>query len=137
MPKLNDYLEGKPLNKRLERLAAGEDEIDAKENSAIHLVDAKGLDRYEREDLKKLTFEPGWPILLNLLDKAIQEKENLLRRSSKVNPLENANFLAGEWAKLASFEEFRRMMVAVVDTEIEKLGAKKVEDEGGDGEILG
>ena len=137
MPKLNDYLNGKPLNKRLERLAAGEDEIDAAEKAAIHLVDAKGLDRYEREDLKKLTFEPGWPILLNLLDKAIQEKENLLRRSSKVNPLEDANALAAEWAKLASFEEFRRMMVAVMDAEIEKLGAKKAEDEGGDGEILG
>ena len=135
---LEDYLSGRPLNERLAKLASGEREeqtAEAEGAGSIHLVAAGGLDDNEREHLRQLTFEPGWLILLNLLDKVIQEKENQTRRNSKVNPLENATALAGEWARLGNWEEFRRLIVSTVDAEIQKLKGK--EDEASDGEILG
>ena len=78
------------------------------------------------EHLRRLRLEPGWPILLNLLDSQVQKQEDALRRASKDDPFNRQN-QAG-WARIGALEEARRMLEQTIDAEVMQMGQGDEED---------
>lgn len=136
MGQLEDFLERKPLNERLKRLSEGEDEDDlispaAAEREIAHVgrADAanRPLDDNDRESLRRLTLEPGWPILLKMIDNRIQTQEDAVKAQSKRDPFakdENA----ANWAYVGVMEQVRADIVAMLQVEIHILQANKAKE---------
>lgn len=124
MNDLEKYLSGKPLNKEMEALLQGKGE-----ESPLPQVftgrDLSELDDNDREHLRRLRLEPGWPIFLRLLDKVIKGKEDRVKHSSKVDPLANRDRLAADWAYVGMMEQVRAMAINLIDAEVAKLEQKK------------
>lgn len=126
---LEDYLKGRPQTDELARLAAGEED-DAEPSNVVEMAGPQlvsgPIDDDDREHLRRLLLEPGWPILLKLLDRRISFEEDAARSATKLHPFakdENA----ARWAMVAALEEARRNMVALAESEVAQLeqGAKK------------
>lgn len=127
MPNLDDYLKGKPLNEHLEALMNGaeddEDERDPVSNLAV--MPSRGerpLDDDDREHLRRLKLEPGWPILLRMLDNRIRKQEDACNVASKMNPFDKD--LPSKWAAVGALEEVRRSLVVMLDNEVSLIKAE-------------
>lgn len=119
-----DYIAGKPLNERLARLMAGQDEDPEPEQPAAQTygrADLRPLDDEDRRNLRSLKFHAGWPILLRMLDRRIQKIEDSAKQASKTNPTakdENAAM----WAEVAAFENTRKELVVMLESEVVLIG---------------
>jgi hypothetical protein len=125
MPRLEDFQKGVPLNEELRRIRAGVmDEPEASAETAEAWspdnVD-RALTDAEREDLARLTMEPGWRVLKRLRTRTLHRMEKASIIASKQNPLGREREIALGWANLAMFQEQMRMDQAAVDGEIRKL----------------
>lgn len=130
---LEAYLKGMPQTAELARLARGdEDEAEAPANVAQmpgpRLV--RPIDDDDREHLRRLLLEPGWPILLKLLDRRLQLQEDAAKAATKADPFAGAN--AGIWAAVAALERVRHEIVALAMSEVALLDAKQAEDDTDD-----
>ena len=120
---LEDYIKGRPQTPELAKLAAGEeDEPEAPAN----VVQMHGpqllqgpIDDDDREHLRRLLLEPGWPILLKLLDRRLQLQEDAAKAATKANPFATEN--AARWAAVAALERVRHEMVAIAQSEVAML----------------
>jgi hypothetical protein len=72
--------------------------------------------------LRRLTLEPGWAVLLKLLDTDMQKSEDAMKVVSLDRPLANPSELASGWADVAKMKEIRTRMVQLIDAEVQKLG---------------
>lgn len=124
MNDLEKYLSGEPLNDDMAALMQGDEEQE--EKNLIQLIPmSHELDDNDREHLRRLRLEPGWPIFLRLLDKVIKGKEDRVKHSSKVDPLANRDRLAADWAYVGMMEQVRAMAKNLIDAEVAKLEQKK------------
>lgn len=127
MPNLDDYLKGKPLNEHLEALMNGAEDDEDEQEPASNLTvmarrDDRPIDDDDREHLRRLKLEPGWPILLRLLDNRIKKQEDACNVASKRNPFDKE--LPSHWAAVGALEEVRRTMVTMLDAEISLMKAE-------------
>jgi hypothetical protein len=122
MSDLDKYLKGAPLTEELAALKDGEDPLPEPEVS-----DDDGLiTDDDREHLKRLLVDPGWPVLLKLLDSDIERREDAAKRSSLRNPLGiSEGGLQTMWADVAYFKKARDLMVGMAEAEVERLKEKK------------
>ena len=120
---LDDYLKGKPMTAELARLAAGVDEDEPE--APANVVQMRGpqavrpIDDDDREHLRRLLLEPGWPILLKLLDRRLQLQEDAAKAATKINPFAPEN--AAQWAAVAALERVRHEMVTLAESEVAML----------------
>ena len=127
---LDDYLKGKPMTAELARLAAGVDEDEPE--APANVVQMRGpqavrpIDDDDREHLRRLLLEPGWPILLKLLDRRLQLQEDAAKAATKINPFAPEN--AAQWAAVAALERVRHEMVTLAESEVAQLDARDEED---------
>jgi len=127
---LDDYLKGKPMTAELARLAAGVDEDEPEAPASV--VQMRGpqavrpIDDDDREHLRRLLLEPGWPILLKLLDRRLQLQEDAAKAATKINPFAPEN--AAQWAAVAALERVRHEMVTLAESEVAQLDARDEED---------
>ena len=129
---LDDYLKGKPMTAELARLAAGEDEDEPE--APANVVQMRGglqvvrpgnfqPDDDDREHLRRLLLEPGWPILLKLLDRRLQLQEDAAKAATKMNPFAPDN--AAQWAAVAALEQARDLMVTLAESEVAMLDRRE------------
>jgi hypothetical protein len=125
MPRLEDFQQGIPLNDELRRIRAGVLEEPAAPPDPVAMWEPDSPDREltddEREDLARLTREPGWRVLKRLRLKTLRRMERGATMASKENPLARAQEIALGWANVMHFEEQMRLDQAAVDSEIQKL----------------
>jgi hypothetical protein len=77
----------------------------------------------DREHLRRLLTEPGWHVLLKLLDNDIQSSEDAAKRESQRNPLGEGMKTA--WVEAAYYKKARDKMLAMLEFELAKLAASK------------
>jgi hypothetical protein len=124
MPRVEDFQQGIPLNEELRRIRAGVlDEPAAPDPVAAWEPDnpERPLTDAEREDLARLTMEPGWRVLKRLRTRTLHRMEQASIIASKSNPLAREREIALGWANLAMFQEQMRLDQAAVDGEVRKL----------------
>jgi len=129
MDSLEAFQKGIPLNEELRRLKAGVLEEPQAPAAAPEAWNPDQVDRElsedEREDLARLTREPGWRVLLRLRKRTLQRMEKAAILASEINPLGRALEIAVGWANLAAFREQVRLDQSAVESEIQKLGNRE------------
>lgn len=131
MSGLEEFLQGKPLNERLKRLMQGEDEdteVAAEETTSqrnVSYADETPLTDNDRRHLERLTTSAGWQVLLKLLDTELRHREDAARRDSLRSPLTRKDEIVAGWAELVADQKARYKIVALVETAVEALKAKK------------
>jgi hypothetical protein len=138
MPSLKDFLDGKPLTPELEALAAGRDmeaeTAEDAEQTIFEIDDPKRpLDDGERDDLRRLRFEPGWRVLKRLRKRTCGELTEAAMMASKVDPLRNAEKIAAGWAQLAIYEQALKAEAALIEFEVQQLKRAKKPRDGDEG----
>lgn len=111
------YLKGLPLSEALAELAHGEEEPD---DAIVEVVPGE-LSDVDREHLRRLKFEPGWTILVRIVDESIDREEEDVKRQSIIDPLKNKEAIANGWAYIAMLRRARSKFVNKLDDEIGKL----------------
>lgn len=126
MSQFEDYLQGKPLTPELAAMKRGEDPEGAPASRASKIAVMPGgkavareLDDNDRESLRRLKLEPGWPILLRMLDMRLQNQEDAVKRASKDSPFDGK--VPGLWAEIKALEAVRLSITAMIDNEIQIL----------------
>lgn len=116
------YLKGVPLN---DHLAALMEEPFLPEEAA-EVVLAGEMTEDDREHLRLLLLEPGWRVLLKLLDNHIQTREDAARRTSLSDPL--SDNLKEVWADVAYARRAREQIENLAKTEISLMKKAKTSD---------
>jgi hypothetical protein len=125
MSQFEDYLQGKPLTPELARLAAGEEMDEPDESLRMPSKgEKKPIDDDDREHLRRLKLEPGWPVLQQLLDRHLRIQEDAAKEHAKAYP-HKVRTNAANWARVAALEETRRVMGNLMEAEIAKLMESK------------
>lgn len=118
MSDLEKYLKGVPLNPALEALMKEPDQpLEIAEQQAF----SDEMTEDNREHLRRLFTEPGWQVLLQLLDRDIETREDAARRTSIENPMSET--LQQVWADVAYSKQARERMVRLAENEIRKATA--------------
>lgn len=125
MNDLEKFIKGEPLNDRLAALKNGPEEEEEQPVRAPVARNLRELDDDDREHLRRLRLEPGWPIFLRVLDRAIKGQEDLVKDTSMDDPLANRDRLAADWAYVATMKKFRMMAVNLVEAEIRLMEAEQ------------
>lgn len=141
MGQLEDFLQGKPLNDALAALKDGEDPDRKKgpqavEEGANPKSKRQRLNNDDREWLRRLTLEPGWNILMWLLDSAIEQREESAKLLSQQDPVNHQAEIITAWTYTAAFKEVARLMRDRIRAEIQFLQLQQGSDEE-NGEVLG
>lgn len=121
---LDDYLAGKPLDATNAALMRGEEPEDATaraKSPETAKLTPRALTNDEREWLRRLTREPGWPILMLLLENAIGERQQHAIVLSQTDPLNQQKEVAAEWAAVASLRRAAQVIRDRVSSEIQLL----------------
>lgn len=123
MSDLEKFLKGVPLNDHLAALKEEPFLSEIDPEVVPEVLYSGTMTEDDREHLRRLLTEPGWEVLLKLLDKDIRSREDAARRTSLSNPLSDT--LKEVWADVAYAQRARERIVALVETEIRKMKAKK------------
>lgn len=129
MSDLDNFLQGKPLNERMKRLMAGEeDDPEVEEETTpqrdISYADDAPLTDNDRRHLERLKTSVGWQVLLKLLDTGLRHLEDAARRDSLRSPLTRKDEIVAAWAELAADQKARHKIVALIEAEVQALKAK-------------
>jgi len=122
---LDRYLKGLPLNAELDALQRGEEFVTELTSEAPigRQVDTPLTDD-DREHLRRLKFEPGWAVLLRLIDKQIKTQEDGAKLLSMGDPLGNRDQVSQLWAYVAMLKRARDTMVASLEEEVRRLAER-------------
>lgn len=124
---LEQYLKGEPLTDELARLQKGEEPSDLDTDSGGSpfapppFPVARAIDDDDREHLRRLMLEPGWNVMLRLLDNDMVHQENLAKALSTNDPLGNREAVANAWAYIAMLRRGRDRMIMLIDEQIQRL----------------
>ena len=124
MSDLEKFLKGEPLNEQMAKLMKGEEEAEP-EQAAVKSGSRQELDNDDREHLRRLTLEPGWPIVLRLLDRNIERMKAAAEQASLDNPLGNSDAVAQSWAYVSMMKNARASLESMVKNEVRKLEDKQ------------
>jgi hypothetical protein len=118
--RLEDYLQNKPMPPELE--AAGYEMA----NEAVRQLYAKHetagpIEDHDREWLKRLQNEPGYLILMRMLQNIVQRYENSAKLLSQTDPLGNKDALAAAWAYAGIAKLIKEQLEREVAGEIAKI----------------
>ena len=106
---LEKYNRGLPLSDEIAALMEGREPVtDAIASAFKSETTAKVSSELTTEDidwLRRLTNEPGFPILIRLLNQAIQKREDGAKLLSSVDPLANTGEIIKQWTYIACFKE--------------------------------
>lgn len=123
---LEQFLKGEPLTDELAALKRGEEPSDDEFRSSVSapspFTAEQPLDDDDREHLRRFKSEPGWNVMMRLLDSDIRHQENLAKAASKSDPLGNREQVANFWAYVSMLEKSKSRMIWLIDEEIAKLG---------------
>lgn len=120
---LEKFHRGEPLTPELEELRNGAETVQDSETSAP--VDTRPINDDEREHLRRMKFEPGWPVIMRLLDREIQKQEAVARSMSMDDPLANGPAIAQAWAYVAMQKRTRNLIVSTLEQEVQLLEKPK------------
>lgn len=128
---LEKFLRGEPLNEDMAALMAGDEEdLPGEESTA----ETAGITDDDREHLRRLLVEPGWRVLLKLLDSELQRSEDAAKRSSLHDPLGlGEGGLIATWADVAYAKKARDKIVALAESEVAKLKKRQRKPASGEG----
>lgn len=133
-PTLEAFLKGEPLNEEMERLMKGEEDEPVVEMEAVHgprnYADGVPITDHDREYVRKLLTEPGWRVLLKLLDTEISGLEDAARAGSLRDPFAHEHNSAA-WADASYTKRAREKLEQIAEHEVLKLRKRK------DGAVLG
>jgi hypothetical protein len=122
--KLEDFIAGKPLNERMGRLMAGEEDAEPEAGSpqpeARNFADGTAITNDDREHLRYTLAGHGWQVLLKLLDTALQAQEDAARRLS-LQRTSSKDEIAATWQTVAANREARMALVGLAEAEVGKL----------------
>lgn len=130
MIRLEDFQSGTPLTPELAKLKAGILDEPAPAPKAESVWEQDDADREltdsEREELRKLTAEPGWRVLIRLRKKALRHMERAAIIVSQTNPLANAQKIAIGWANVDLYKKVAETDMLAMEAEIQRLKAKGI-----------
>lgn len=113
------YLQGLPLNEENAALMEGRDPALELKSETFTFKDSKEeLTAEDRLWLRRLVFEPGFAILLRLLDSAVRRREESATLFSSQDPLNNGDKIAKEWAYVACFKTVLADIRRLLDTQV-------------------
>lgn len=115
------YLRGEPLNEEMEALKRGLEDPEAEVPSLLRPVFPEQIGEIEREHLRRMVMEPGWGVFLKLVDITTKRQEDAVRAMSLDNPLMNRDKIAAGWAEVGIMQGAWKMMLGLVNSEIQKL----------------
>ena len=116
---LEQYLGAEPLGEPLT-----EEPSDADSDSSVSQpppFNTRAIDNDDREHLRRLKLEPGWGVMLRILDNDIQHEENAAKVLSTIDPLGNREQVANAWAYIAMERRARDRMIWLIDEQIQRL----------------
>jgi hypothetical protein len=119
---LENYLKGAPLNDELARMMqeqAEESEPESSEEGA----DKEQITSDDRENIRRLLTDPGWRVLLQLLDSQITRLEDAARANSLRDPFAHEKNGA-MWAEASYARRARNSIVSLAEMEVAKLKAE-------------
>lgn len=132
MSQLEKFLKGQPLNDEMARLMRGEDAEEATEEAAPgrpeSYADGTPITDQDRAHLQRLEVSAGWAVLLKLLDTTLQHQEDSARKislSSTYGSAAEKDQVINAWTELAADKRARNKLIALLDSEIKKVEAKK------------
>lgn len=120
---LEQFLKGEPLTEELAALKRGDERDEDFRSSVPELSPSvvRSLDDDDREHLRRLKLEPGWTVMLQLLDNDIRHQENLAKEASMNDPLGNREQVANAWAYIAMLQRAKNRIIMLIDEQIAKL----------------
>lgn len=118
------YLKGEPINEQMAALARGEEEPESQPQATEQRRDTRQLDDDDREHLHRLTLEPGWNVLLRVIDRDLQTQEDQTRALSMEDPLGNRDAVTNGWAYMAMMRRFRSRITSLVSVEVKLLESR-------------
>ena len=101
---LENYLAGRPLSDSNAALMEGREPVIEK---AVGEDRAKisSLSADEKEWLRRLINEPGFGVLIKVLNSAVQKREDGARVLSSSDPYGNSSEIVKEWAYIAIYKQ--------------------------------
>lgn len=137
MGQLEDFLKGTMLPEVSDRLLEewGKDEDSAAAGRETQGSKRRQINDDDREWLRRLTGEPGWQILMWLIDSTIEARQESAILLSQTDPIANRDMIAHEWTYVAAMKEVARILRGRVKSEIEELLRRQRGN--GNGEVLG
>jgi hypothetical protein len=143
---LERFLKNEPLSERIALIREGLDDdpqLDLPEVEEPPIVREPAgnyqITDDDREYIRRLLTEPGWRVLMQLLDNDIRRSEDAAKRISLSTPLEPA--LQQIWADAAYQKKAKDRILWLAENEVNKLAARKkaaakAESENWNGAVL-
>ena len=104
MTQLDRYLRGLPLSDENAALMEGREPAAEIFYSEQQAKPSATDDEDDRMWLRRLVAEPGYAVLLKLVNRAIQRREDSARLLSSVDPFGNKEQIVNEWAYIACYK---------------------------------
>jgi hypothetical protein len=104
---LENFLAGRPLSKENAALMEGREPIQEFEEvyqDGQPAASGGTLTQEEREWIRRLVREPGFPTFIRLLNSTIQKREDRVRLLSTTDPLKDKEEVIREWAYISCFK---------------------------------
>ena len=123
----NDFRHGIPLNPELAAVQQGKvsfhEPAQVSNEQPIHATEVAGktITRSMRVLLRELRQHEGWPVLILILEKRVDEIRKNAITMSQDNPLKNKDAIAERWAYLQLGERFVESIDPMVQQELVKL----------------
>lgn len=114
---LEDYLQNKPAPEP----KSAQDPAAAVGYNLVSHTAAGPVDDHDREWLKRLQNEPGYLILMRLLQNIVLRYENSAKLLSQTDPLGNKDALAAAWAYAGVAKMIKNELEREVAAEIAKI----------------
>jgi hypothetical protein len=114
---LEDYLQNKPAPEPVIMPSPVDPAGEGRYNSR----DSGPVDDYDREWLKRLQNEPGYLILMRLLQNIVLRYENSAKLLSQTDPLGHKDELAAAWAYAGVAKMIKNELEREVAAEIAKI----------------
>lgn len=113
---LEKFLKGEPLTPELEILAARV-QMASKGETKDSPEPEEEMSRTDRERLKRLFNDPGWEILMRLLDQRLENTRQKAIQLSEQNPEETAG-MKEAWSYIKAFKAVRLEIELILATAV-------------------
>jgi hypothetical protein len=121
-PSLENYLRGRPLSQELDEMMheAKTAAADPRQPPPLRSFLSTTITQDDRYWLDKFRSDPGFRVLMRVLDKAILRLQEATILFSQTEPLKNKEEIAIQWMNVACLKFAVRQIEAEVDAELAK-----------------